>query len=106
MKRTLLTRSLVTAITVISASVSSTAEVSVETTPGEPAKFFVNGSLDWDMVDQLIQKADTASNAVIFLNSGRGDLLAGLMLGQIIRQKKESVCGLAWLGGSQRFLER
>jgi hypothetical protein len=91
--------------------------VSVESAaPAQPTRIFVNGVLSWDEADQFIQKVEAVSNGIVFFNSKGGDLLAGLIIGQTIRQKKfstvvtrdelcESVCGLAWLGGVQRFLE-
>jgi hypothetical protein len=72
--------------------------------------------MSWDVADQFIQKADAVSNAVVVFNSEGGDLLAGLIIGRTIHQKKFStavkegepcttVCGLAWLAGAQRFLD-
>src|ERR1041384_7074908 len=114
--KSLISRSLAIVMTVISANASN-ADVSVEsTTPGQPTKIFVNGALSWDQADQFIQKVEAVSKGIVFFNSKRGDLWAGLIIGQAIRRKKfatvvkrdglcESVCGLAWLGGAQRFLE-
>ena len=116
MKRRAITRSLAIVITVMSANASS-ADVSVESAgPAQPTRIIVNGALSWDEADQFIQKVEAVSNGIVFFNSKGGDLLAGLIIGQTIRQKKfatvvkrdglcESVCGLAWLGGVQRFLE-
>ena len=116
MKRRAITRSLAVVITVISAN-ASTADVSVESAaPGRLTSIFVNGVLSWDEADQFIQKVEAVSNGIVYFNSEGGDLLAALIIGQTIRQKKfatavkrdglcESVCGLAWLGGVQRFLE-
>jgi len=116
MKRRFITRFLGAVITVISAG-ASTADVSVEPpAPGWPTRISISGLLNWDNADQFIQRAEGVSNAVVLLNSEGGDLLTGLLIGRIIRQKKfatavkrddlcASVCGLVWLGGAQRFLE-
>ena len=114
--KSLITRFLAIVMAVISAN-ASTADVSIEsTTPGQPTNIFINGALSWDQADQFIQKVEAVSTGTVFFNSKGGDLLAGLIIGQAIRRKKfatvvkrgglcESVCGLAWLGGAQRFLE-
>ena len=116
MKRRLITRFLGAVITVISAG-ASTADVSVEPpAPGWPTRISLSGLLNWDSADQFIQKADAVSNAVVVFNSDGGDLLAALIIGRTIHQKKFStavkegglcttVCGLAWLAGVQRFLD-
>ncbi len=115
--KSLIARLLGAVITVISATAASTGEISVEpSAPGGPTRIVINGLLNWDVADQFIQKADAVSNATVFFNSEGGDLLAGLIIGRTIRQKKfstavkkgglcVSVCGLAWLAGVQRFLE-
>ena len=114
--KSLITRLLGAVITVISANASPAADISVEApVPGGPTRIFINGSINLDDADQFIQKSDV-SNAVVFFNSEAGDLLAGFLIGQTIREKKfatavkqgdqcASACGLAWLAGSQRFLE-
>ena len=114
--KSLMTGFLGAVITVISAIASPAADISVEPkTPGGPTRIFINGSINLDDADQFIQKADV-SNAIVFFNSEGGDLLAGFVIGQTIREKKfatavkrgdlcASACGLAWLGGGQRFLE-
>ena len=103
-------------MTVISANAAPAADIAVEApVPGGPTRIFINGSINLDDADQFIQKTDV-SNAIIFFNSEAGDLLAGFLIGQTIREKKfatavkmgdqcASACGLAWLAGSQRFLE-
>lgn len=115
--KSLMTPVLGAAIAVMSASASSTAEISVEpSVSGGPARIVINGSMNWDVADKFIQQADAVSNAIVVFNSEGGDLLAGLIIGRTIHQKKFStavkeggpcttVCGLAWLAGAQRFLD-
>ena len=114
--KSLVMRLLGAVITVISTIASAAAEISVEPkAPGGPTRIFINGPINLDDADQFIQKANV-SNAIVFFNSEAGDLLAGFLIGQTIREKKfatavkrgdqcASACGLAWLGGGQRFLE-
>src|ERR1041384_433334 len=86
--KSIISRSLAIVMTVISAN-ASTADVSVEsTTPRQPTKISINGALSWDQADQFIQKVEAVSNGIVFFNSKGGDLLAGLIIGQTIRQKK------------------
>ena len=101
----------------MAAGASARAEISVEPpVSGGPARIVITGAMDWNVADQFIQKADAVSNAVVVFNSEGGDLLAGLIIGRTIHQKKfstavkqgelcTSVCALAWLAGVQRFLE-
>ena len=112
----LITRLLGAAITVISVNASPAADISVEApVPGGPTRIVINGSMNLDDADQFIQKAEV-SNAIVSFNSEAGNLLAGFLIGQTIREKKfatavkrgdqcASACGLAWLAGSRRFLE-
>jgi hypothetical protein len=115
-RKSLITRVLGAAIALMSAS-ASMAEISVEpSVSGGPTRIVINGVMSWDVADTFIQKADAVSNAVVVFNSEGGDLLASLIIGRTIRQKKFStavkqgglcttVCGLAWLAGAQRFLD-
>jgi hypothetical protein len=115
--KSLMTRVLGAAIAVMSASAPSTAEISVEpSVSGAPARIVIDGPMSWDLADKFIQQADAVSNAIVVFNSEGGDLLAALIIGRTIHQKKFSsavkdgglcttVCGLAWLAGAPRFLD-
>src|SRR4051794_26050867 len=84
----------------------SLAEVSIEpASPSEPTRIAIVGTVDWAAADLFIQTADGASSATVNLNSEGGDLLAALIIGRTIREKKfttsvkrgaqcTSVCGL------------
>ena len=87
--KSLTARVLGAAIAVLSAGAPSTAEISVEpSVSGAPARILINGPMNWDVADKFIQQADAVSNAIVVFNSEGGDLLAALIIGRTIHQKK------------------
>ena len=75
----------------------------------------ITGDLDIADKDDFLQKIAPLSSAIVSFSSDGGNLLAGLKIGEMIRQKNFSTlvpeqarcassCALAWLGGTRRFM--
>ena len=80
-----------------------------------PIVVMVEGSLVAVDEDQFAAKTAPLSSAFVALSSDGGSLVAGLRMGEAIRQKGfstivpdggrcASACALAWLGGVERFI--
>jgi hypothetical protein len=84
-------------------------------TPDRPIVVMVEGSLVAVDEDQFATKAASLPSAFVAFSSDGGSLVAGLRIGEAIRQKGfstivpdgrrcASACALAWLGGVGRFI--
>jgi hypothetical protein len=93
------------------------ASISVESAgTDKPALVMVQGNFGAKDGDQFFTKTSSLPAALVRLHSNGGDLLAGIQIGETIRLKDfktvvpagmrcASACAMAWLGGSQRFME-
>jgi hypothetical protein len=75
----------------------------------------VEGDLVASDADEFLARTASLSGAIIAFSSDGGSLVAGIRIGEFIRQKGfatlvpkmsrcVSACALAWLGGSERFI--
>jgi len=114
--RSLIARLLGVGIIVMCGSAAATEITVSPPSPGQPTTIYVNGPLTWEAADQFIRTTHAISSAIVFFHSEGGELLAGLIMGQTIRQKKfstavktgepcTSTCAVTWLAGVERFLE-
>jgi hypothetical protein len=89
--------------------------VSMPVDPNGVAKVVVQGDLIDSDVTEFKSKTGALSNAVVWLQSDGGSVVAGIEIGEAIRLKGfatfvpdrtrcASACALAWLGGSPRYM--
>jgi hypothetical protein len=89
--------------------------VSMPVDPNGAAKVVVQGDLIGIDVTEFKSKTGALSNAVVWLQSDGGSVVAGIEIGEVIRLKGfatfvpdrarcASACALAWLGGSPRYM--
>jgi hypothetical protein len=99
-----------TSFPAVAAKISVTLQAS-----GRPTLVTVEGVLTASDGDQFIVKTAPLQTAIVILDSDGGSLVAGLQIGEAIRQKKfsttvatgrrcASACALAWLAGVPRFI--
>ena len=83
--------------------------------PNEPAYVSIQGTFVLNDDDDFRAKTATLTQAIVLLESNGGNLLAGLRIGTLIRQRGfsavvasashcASACALAWLGGKVRYM--
>ena len=83
--------------------------------PNEPAYVSIQGTLVLNDDDDFRAKTATLTQAIVVLESNGGNLLAGIRIGALIRQRGfsavvasashcASACALAWLGGKVRYM--
>jgi hypothetical protein len=101
----------------LSASAAHAASISIESTGADkPALVVVQGSFDAKDGEQFFTKTSSLTAALVRLESNGGSLVAGIQIGETIRLKGlqtlvpagarcASACAMAWLGGTQRFME-
>jgi hypothetical protein len=91
------------------------ADISVSMPDNGAAKVVVHGDLIDSDITEFKSKTGPVSNAVVWLQSDGGSVVAGIEIGEIIRLKGfatfvpdrarcASACALAWLGGSPRYM--
>jgi hypothetical protein len=82
----------------------------------DAAMIFIEGDLAFGDEKQFAEIAQGAGHAVVEFNSGGGNTLAGIGIGETIHRLGDhtlvtenmmcaSACALAWLGGTKRFAE-
>lgn len=84
---------------------------------GSPTVVGIFGTLNSSDADRFINSTARIPEAVVVLHSDGGSAMAGVVIGQAIRQKGfatyvpndslcASACALAWLGGSRRLMSK
>ena len=101
----------------LSAGAAHAASISIEATGvDKPALVVVQGSFDAKDGEQFFTKTSSLPAALVRLQSNGGGLVAGIQIGETIRLRGfqtlvptgarcASACAIAWLGGTQRFME-
>ena len=108
-------KSLALACLLLAANACSAAEITHKAIRDNFGLILVRGDLTSNDGDAFQQVAYRYPNAGVLLESNGGSLLAGIRIGQIIRERNfstgvapdtrcASACALAWLGGTTRYM--
>jgi hypothetical protein len=100
---------------ITSATCAHAAEISVDLKSGAMPTVRFAGPIVVEDAERFFQKVSPLPQATIVLNSDGGSAIAGIAIGEIVREKQfhtlvpsnarcASACALAWLGGTQRFM--
>ena len=82
---------------------------------GRPTVVLVKGTFDREDGDEFARKVAALTEAIVVFNSDGGNVIAGVMIGEEINNRKlstlvpnnarcASACAIAWLGGTKRFM--
>src|SRR3954451_22350164 len=108
-------RRIVFALLFAGAHYAHAATVSVALSPNELPVVLIEGTLTRGDVAEFDAKVAAFSSAIVVFQSDGGEVLAGIMIGETIHEKKfatlvpaetrcASACAIAWLGGTPRFM--
>jgi hypothetical protein len=111
-------RSLLVVLLLASAAGSTAQAATITVEPasnGKPALVAIDGDLEINDGEQFRSKTHALSKAVVSFRSDGGSVVAGIQIGESIREKRfttvvpgnarcASACAIAWLGGTPRLM--